>query len=172
MLEIFDKDRRRVAIAENVHSAGEERKINSVWYLHFSLPFDDSKNEYCQPFNYVRLGGGELYRIMPAETEISETGSIQYQCEHVLATLIDNVLFGYHIVGNRGVYTRDCINYVLDKQKTRNWILDRCDFNRQFEYGWEQETLLSALFSIANPLGDLPRLPIRPAGLSKSNAPF
>lgn len=150
MLEIFDKNRRRIAIAENACDLSEERRINSIWYLHFALPYNDSKNEYCQPFNLVRLDGGELYRIMPAAAQVTETGKITYQCEHVLATLIDKVLFGYHVVGNRGVYTKDCINYVLSKQS--DWVLYECDFTRQFEYGWEQETLLSALFSIATPL--------------------
>ncbi len=152
MLEIFDKNRRRIAIAENAYEVSEDQKINALWYLYFSLPFDDSKNEYCQPFNYVRCDEGQLYRIMPAATTIDETGGIAYQCEHVLATLLDNVLFGYHVVGNLGVYTADCINYVLDHQITKNWVLQDCEFRRQFEYGWEQETLLSALFSIASPL--------------------
>lgn len=152
MLEIFDKNRQRIAIAENAYDVSEDQKINALWYLYFSLPFDDSKNAYCQPFNYVRFDGGELYRIMPAATTIDETGGIAYQCEHVLATLLDNVLFGYHVVGNLGVYTADCINYVLDHQITKNWVLHECEFRRQFEYGWEQETLLSALFSIASPL--------------------
>lgn len=154
MLEVFDKNRRRIAIAENACSLEEERRINSIWYLRFALPYDDPKNEYCVPFNYVRLDKGELYRIMPASTEIAETGFITYQCEHVLATLIDTVLFGYHVVGNIGVYTRDCINYILNRQLVKNWVLYECDFSRQFEYGWEQETLLSALFSIATPLSD------------------
>lgn len=154
MLEIFDKNRRRIAIAENACNKEEEQRINSIWYLHFALPYNDSKNEYCQPFNYVRLDEGELYRIMPASARVTETGYITYQCEHVLATLIDKVMFGYHVVGNRGVYTRDCINYVLGKQDVKNWVLYECDFSRQFEYGWEQETLLSALFSIATPLSD------------------
>lgn len=154
MLEIFDKNRRRIAIAENACSMEEDQRINSIWYLHFALPYNDPKNEYCQPFNYVRLDEGELFRIMPEEAEITDTGHIKYQCEHVIATLIDKVMFGYHVVGNRGVYTRDCINYVLDKQDVKNWVLYECDFSRQFEYGWEQETLLSALFSIATPLSD------------------
>ena len=114
MLEIFDKSRKRIAIAENASGVEEERKINSLWYLTFSLPYNDAKNEYCQPFNYIRYNGGELYRIMPVDAEITETGLLTYQCEHVLATLIDNVLFGYHVVGNRGTYTADCIRYVLD----------------------------------------------------------
>lgn len=152
MFEIFDKSRRRIAIAENAYDIVEDQKINALWYLSFSLPFDDSKNEYCQPFNYVRCDGGELYRIMPSAVTITETGGIAYQCEHVLATLLDNVLFGYHVVGNLGVYTADSINYVLDHQLVRHWVLDKCEFARQFEYGWEQENLLAALFSIATPM--------------------
>lgn len=153
MTEVFDRaSRRRVAVLENAHDVSEEQRINAVWQLRFSLPWDDPKNQFCRPFHYVRHDGGELYRIMPETLAVDETGAYSYQCEHVLATLIDNVLFGYHVVGNLGVYTADCIQYVLDHQLVKNWVLDRCDFRRQFEYGWEQESLLSALFSIANPL--------------------
>lgn len=152
MLEIFDRGLHRVAIAENAHAVTEDQKINTLWYLNFSLPYSDPKNKYCIPFFYVRYNGGELYRIMPAAETIGESGDRSYQCEHVLATLLDNVLFGYHVVGNIGHPTRETIQYVLDHQLESHWVLDRCDFSRQFEYGWEQENLLAALFSIASPL--------------------
>lgn len=99
MIEIFDRQRRRVAIAENAHTISEQQRINAVWYLHFSLPFKAPKNAYCKPFYYVRHNGGELYRIVPETLTADETGNVAYQCEHVLATLIDNILFGYHVVG-------------------------------------------------------------------------
>lgn len=152
MIEVFDKSRRRVAILENAYAVSESKKINSVWYFYFSLPYADPKNEYCKPFCYVSRDGGQLYRIMPETLSVDETGGIAYQCEHVLATLIDNVLFGYHVVGNLGVYTADVIQYILDRQLVKNWVLYECDFKNQFEYGWEQESLLSALFSVATPL--------------------
>lgn len=154
MTEIFDKSIKRIAIAENAMGVSEQQKINSLWHMNFSLPCNDPKNEFCQPFNLVRHNGGELYRIMPSSMEVDDTGNIEYECEHVLATLIDNVLFGYHVVGNLGVYTDEVIRYILDKQIVKNWVLDRCDFKRQFEYGWEQETLLSALFSVATPMSN------------------
>ena len=100
MIEIFDRSRKRVAIAENAHGISEQQRINSIGYLYFSLPYQDPKNQYCQPFHYVRYNGGELYRIMPETMFVDESGSVAYQCEHVLATLIDNILFGYHVVGN------------------------------------------------------------------------
>lgn len=149
MLEVFDrKTRNRTAILENAFGVNEQKKLNVLHYLSFSLPYDDPKNEYCQPFHYVRYNDGQLYRIMDDGVEKTETGDFSYRCEHVLATLLDKVLFGYHIVGNKGVYTADCINYVLDRQEEKNWVLGECDFDREFEYGWEQENLLGALFSI------------------------
>ena len=145
MTEIFDRSRRRVPILENAFNILEEQRINVVWYLHFSLPYDDPKSQFCQPFCYVRRDGGELYRIMPATMAIDETGRVAYQCEHVLATLID-------LAGNLGTYTSDVIRYVLGHQLVKNWVLGECDYRNQFEYGWEQESLPSAPFSVATPL--------------------
>ena len=95
MIEIFDRALRRVAIAENAHAVSEQQRINAVWYLYFSLPYSDPKNRFCKPFHYVRHNGGELYRIMPESLYMDETGSVAYQCEHVLATLIDNILYAH-----------------------------------------------------------------------------
>lgn len=150
MIEIFDKSRKKVAILENAYGVTEREEINSVASLTFSLPDTDEKNDYCQPFYYVRYNGGQLYRIMAPAGARSDTGSITYECEHVIATLIDDVLFGAHVVGNIGVFTRDSIQYVLDKQTETRWVLGECDFSRQFEYGWENENLLAAIFSIPN----------------------
>lgn len=153
MIEVFDRiTRRRTAILENAYAISENERINAVNYLNFSLPDQDQKNRYCQPFHYVRLDGGELYRIMPSVLSSEETGTAAYQCEHVLATLIDNILWGYHVVGNVGVYTEDVIRYILNHQLVKNWVLYECDYRNQFEYGWQQESLLSALFSVPKPL--------------------
>ena len=154
MLEIFDLSLKRVAILENAYAIQENKKLNSLWYLSFSLPADDKKKEFCKTFWYVRFNDGELYRIMPRTKIINETGAYSYQCEHVLATLLDSIMFGYHIVGNLGVYTSESINYILSHQNVKNWVLGDCDFSRQFEYGWENENLLAALFSIATPFSD------------------
>lgn len=151
MLEVFDKSLKKMAILHNAIGITETKNINTIYRMEFQLPDDDPKNEFCQPFHHVRHDDGELYRIMPYETESTETGTIRYECEHVIATLIDDVMFGFHQVGNIGYFTNMAINYVLSWQTTRKWVLDRCDMNRQFEYGWEQENLLGALFGIPKP---------------------
>lgn len=154
MLEIFDHSRRRTAIAENAYSVTETQRLNAIWKLSFSLPYKDPKNEFCKPFSYVRYNGGELYRIMPSELTVDETGGYKYQCEHVLAALLDNVIFDYHIAGGLNDYTEDVIRYILSRQIEKNWQLAECDFRYRFEYGWENENLLAALFSVATPFAE------------------
>ena len=150
MLEVFDLNRRKTAILQFAFDKIETEEINGVPTFQFSLPSDDKKNEYCKPFHYVRYNKGQLYRIIAPATTEEETGVKTYQCEHVIATLIDDVLFGQYVVGNKGTYTADVIEFILEKQTVKNWVLDACDFKRQFEYAFENENLLAALFSIPN----------------------
>jgi phage minor structural protein len=166
MLEIFDKNRKLTAILENAFNMTEELIINSISTFEFMLPENDPKNSVCQPFYYVRHNGGGLYRLMANGRTVTETGDNLYKCEHVLALLIDQILECDHVIGNLGIYTHRVIEWLLDKQdkrydtetkawltdplKQRNWVLGECDFNRQFEYAWTDETLLSALMSVSN----------------------
>lgn len=156
---IYDKDMQRVAYLENAMTVGYDQPFNGLWTASFSLPLDDPKNAECLPFRYVELFDGnerlDLFRIMPT-TAVRNAGkqTITYQCEHVLATLIDDVLFQYHQIGNLGVYTRDVLSYILSKQTVQRWRLGEVAFSRQFEYSWENESLLAALFSVPKPFTD------------------
>lgn len=150
MLEVYDRELKKIAILENALNVSEEENINAVSYFNFSLPYNDVKNKYCRPFYFVRLDNGPFYRLMLNSLERNEMGMRTYRCEHAIVTLIDKNLFGYHAVGGKSYYTSQVIKYVLDRQLVRHWELGICEFNRQFEYGWEQENLLSALFSIPN----------------------
>ncbi len=157
-LSIYDRrSKERLCFLENAYNIGYELKLNTLWTAHFTLPSDDPKVEYCQPYNLVEIfDRGDyvgLFRIVPSTmTRRADEKAVEFECEHVLATLIDDVLFGFHAVGNIGTYTAQSIRYILDRQTTRLWKLLQCDYNNQFLYTWENENLLSALFSIANPL--------------------
>jgi len=149
MVYVYDRDRRLVAICENAHNVTETDKLNAIGSLTFTLPFDDPKNDYCRQMHYARWGdSGALYRILSATTDRAHGGSITYECEHVIATLLDNVMIGFHTVGGLGYYTRNVLQYILARQTAVNWVLGDCDFTRQFEYGFEQENLLSAMFGV------------------------
>lgn len=125
------------------------------------MPLDDPKNAHCKPLNYVEITDDAtseyigLFRIIPANTrKLTTINEVQYECEHVLATLLNDVLFRYHQRTN--LTTRENIEYILARQTTKNWRLGDCDFTRYFHYKWENENgLLGPLFSIAEPF-DVP----------------
>lgn len=146
---------KRLAFLQNAYQIGYKLEMNKIWSAHFTLPYDDPKNRYCQPLNYLEIYDGEeyvgLFRIIPSRMKRdASTQEITYECEHVIATLMDDLLVKWHEVGNVGVYTNQSINYVLQRQTVKNWVLGDCEFQHQFLYGWENENLLTALFSIPN----------------------
>lgn len=149
MLNVYDLSLKKTAVLQNAFQIVETRTLNQIYALRFSLPADDPKAEYCLPRHYVRYGEkGELYRIIKPTYSEDNINVVTFDCEHVITTLCDNVLFGSYTYGGGSLKTADVINWVLSKQKTRHWKLGVCDFDRRFEYGWEQENLLNALYSI------------------------
>ena len=156
---IYDLQMRKVAMLENAFGIQYEMPMNALWTASFSLPADDPKNAECRPLYFAEIFDEseriELFRILPSALRKNNSGSaITYQCEHVLGTLLDDILFQYHTIGNLGVYTRDVLAYILSKQTVQRWQLGMVDFDRQFEYNWENENLLGALFSVPKPFVD------------------
>ncbi|QOS77960.1 phage tail protein [Paenibacillus sp. JNUCC31] len=156
---VYDLQMRKVAYLENAFDVSYEAPMNAIWTASFSLPANDEKNMECQPLYFVEIFDGderlELFRILKPTTKRGSDGPfISYECEHVLGTLLDDVLFLYHTVGNLGVYTRDVLQYILSKQTVKRWQLGTIEFDRQFEYNWENDNLLGALFSVPNPFPD------------------
>lgn len=150
--QVFDRNMKRLAYLDNAMSAGYTLETNSLWTATFTMPADDPKTEYCTPLNYVEIFDGDeridLFRIIGEDLERSDGATRFYNCEHVLATLLNDVLFQYHQCGGTGVRTAEVLNYILNRQTTRNWVLGSCDFERFFEYNWENSTLLAALFAV------------------------
>lgn len=150
--QVFDRNMRRLAYLDNALAVGYALETNSLWSATFTLPADDKKNAYCAPLNFVEIFDGDeridLFRIIGEDLERSDGATRYYNCEHVLATLISDVLFQYHQCGGSGVKTADVLNYILARQTRQNWKLGDCDFKRYFEYNWENSTLLAALFAV------------------------
>jgi phage minor structural protein len=160
MIKIFNQQMQPIAILENAYNIGYEKRFNELWTASFSMPADDPKNEECHPLNFVEIVDdytGEyigLFRIIPSLTRKNESDfSVEYQCEHVLATLLDDVLFQYHQTTN--LTTRDTLQYILDFQSVKRWKLGTVAINRYFSYKWENENLLSSAFSVPKPF-DVP----------------
>ena len=143
-VEVYDINRKKLAILENVLGITEEIPLNAVGSLKFNLPRNDPKLQYCKERNLVKYHN-VVYRILEMEAKSTDL-IMEVTCEHIMCKLLDSVLLGYHVVGNLGVYTPDVINYILQGQS--DFVLKTCEFNHQFEYGWEQENRLTALFNV------------------------
>ncbi|OAS21129.1 phage tail protein [Paenibacillus oryzisoli] len=159
MIKIYNQSLQLTAILENAYAIGYETPLNSLWTASFSLPANDEKNAECLPLMFVEIFEGDtrvdLFRIVPNTATRSSSGeTISYECEHVLATLFDDVLFQYHTVGNLGFYTEDVIDYILDAQTVTRWQTGNVYFTRQFEYNYENENLLGALFAVPKPFDE------------------
>ncbi len=152
-ISIYDKDLKRLAYLENSLEVSLECKKNSISYFAFSLPENDKKNEFCKPFNFVKFDG-EFYRIIPIVYNFSENGRYVYKCEHAICTLIDDILVGWTQIGSIEIYTKKVIEYILEAQNKKFWKIGRCDFEKQFEYGWQDENLLCVLFDVVKPIVD------------------
>lgn len=152
--QIFNPQMQRLAWLENASSVGYELPLNGLWTASFSLPADDPKNDYCLPLNYVEIYDGDtridLFRIIGEDLSRSDEAYKVYSCEHVLATLLNDVLFRYHQIGGTDVKTSQVLEYILDHQTMQNWTLGQCDFTRKFEYNFENSNLLAALFAVPN----------------------
>lgn len=148
-LEIYDMDRVPVCMLQNAFDIQEQQSLNALWYLDFKLPATDTKNEFCNAYWYARFNNGELYRIFPnGYNDASDLPYYSYHCEHVLATLLNKVMPGIVTMGGYYQSTPDVLRTILAKQDVQDWVLGECDFSRRFEYGFEKENLLAALFSV------------------------
>ena len=120
---VYDPSGDMLGVLEN---AGENAYVlthNDLWTASFTLPSGDPKNSLCQAHNLVHLPDGErdtgLYRIVGMPTgEVTAAGGVKtYSLEHVMATLLDDVLFGYHEIGGPGVNTAQVMRYILDRHR-------------------------------------------------------
>jgi phage minor structural protein len=158
LIEILDRQMNRAAILENAYNDGYEKRFNELGSQWFTLPLDDPKNEHCNAFNFVKYTLDDeyigLYRIVPKLTQKDASrNEIQYECQHVIGTLLDDVLFSYHQTVNWT--TEQNIQYILDQQTETRWVLGECDFTRYFSYKFENENgLLAPLLSIPQPFDE------------------
>lgn len=146
MIKIYDKNLiPQTDLTDSAHNIGYTKKMNDIWQGNFSLPLNSPKVKYCEPYHYARIKDIGLFRITPSSASKVDK-IINYDVEHVLATLLDDLMFRYHQFTNQPM--RVVLEEILKFQSKQNWILGECDFPDVFSYKFENENLLSALFSV------------------------
>ncbi|HGH7178554.1 TPA: phage tail spike protein [Bacillus luti] len=156
MLKLYNKQLQLKAYLENAYKISYEQQFNAIWTAAFSLPLNDLKDKEITAFDFLELfDNGKrigMFRILPKET-VKNSHTITYKCEHVLATLLSDVLFRYHQLSN--YTTKEVLEYLLSQQETKHWRLGKCDFVRYFHYSWEHEnTILGPVFSVPKPFDE------------------
>ncbi|MYL56329.1 hypothetical protein GLW20_02290 [Virgibacillus halodenitrificans] len=158
MIKTLNLNRETTAILENAYGIGYQKQSNAIWQASFSLPINDPKVKKVELLKYVEITDKDeyigLFRIIPKQTS-STNHSVTFQCEHVLATLLGSTLFKYHQLTNYS--TREVLQYLLDQQKVKHIVLGTVAFTRYFHYSWENENLLSAIFSVPKPFNEQSR---------------
>lgn len=160
MISIYNLSRKKTAILRNFYKVSYEKPVNQIWSAGFYLPANDPARKKIEQLHYAEIKDkdGEyigLFRIMNRTTTFDSTGKyIKYELSHVLSTLIDSAIEGYKQTGKAWTTTK-VINWILSFQKVKNWQLGRCDFDRLFEYSFEnQNGLADALFSVTEPFSE------------------
>lgn len=154
-LNCYDRNIRKNAILQNAHKVEETQELNQIYFLSFTIPADDKKLDFVQPFCYFRWNeDGHLYRMVKRSSTYGDNMTTVVDAEHVIMTLCNDIMYGSYTFGGDSVKTSAVINYILDHQKVKNWVLAGCDFDRRFEYTWKHENLLNALFSIPREFGE------------------
>lgn len=155
-LKIIVKDLKLNPIArlENAYKLSYDKELNVLWNASFRLPIDDPKNKHLSPFYWVDIHYGDkyigLYQIMPKKTVFNRaTREVTYTLRHALGTLLSKSLFKFHSLSNYD--TRYVLDYLMNQQAVKHWKLGTVAFTRKFSYSWENENLLSALFSVPKP---------------------
>ena len=159
MIERMEAD--GVTLAEPVTTAircGYEEKLNELGTATLELAAGDPLcGEMEVPVSWVRLTDGEtpagLYRAKRCQAQRRETGgTARYELESAACTLLDDSLMGHHEVGGKDYTTRQVMAYILARQTTARWALGKCDFDDQYQYNFEDVTLLEALLSLGEVL--------------------
>src|SRR5690606_18356589 len=127
ILKTLDLKRNTTAFLENAFGIGYEKVSNQIWSASFSLPMNDPKVKEVQLLKYVEIAEDDeetgapgeyigLFRIIPKQTRKS-ANTVTFQCEHVLATLLNSTLFKYHQVSN--YTTKEVLQYLINQQKEK-----------------------------------------------------
>lgn len=158
---VYDRQMNRIGTLQHALSVSYTHVCNDLWTASLALPAKDEENELCQEIHAIidirdgNLSAGK-YRVREEPvTEYRAVNAVHtYSLEHVLAFLLDDRIDGYLELGGMGITTEMVIRELLSRQSETRWQLGDCEFSYAFQYAWENEDLLSAIYSIPTCFAD------------------
>ena len=161
MIELMEAD--GVTLKTPIDTAircGYKQALNELDTATLEMAASDPLTELIDvPTSWVRLTDGEdyigLFRVKSAVHADQASGAtVTYGLESAECTLLDDMLIGHHELGGTELNTRWVLNYILARQSTTRWTLGACDFADQYQYNFEDVTLLEAIMSLGEVLVD------------------
>lgn len=161
MIELMEAD--GVTLKTPIDTAircGYKQALNELDTATLEMAASDPLTELIDvPTSWVRLTDGEdyigLFRVKSAVHADQASGAtVTYELESAECTLLDDMLIGHHELGGTELDTRWVLNYILARQSTTRWTLGTCDFADQYQYNFEDVTLLEAIMSLGEVLVD------------------
>ena len=161
MIELMESDGMTLKTPiDTAIRCGYKQTLNELDTATLELAAGDPVTELIDvPTSWVRLTDGEdyvgLYRVKSAVHAEQESGAtVTYELESAECTLLDDMLIGHHELGGTELDTRWVLGYILARQSTARWELGACDFADQYQYNFEDVTLLEAIMSLGEVLVD------------------
>lgn len=161
MIELMESDGMTLKTPiDTAIRCGYKQTLNELDTATLELAAGDPATELIDvPTSWVRLTDGEdyvgLYRVKSAVHAEQESGAtVTYELESAECTLLDDMLIGHHELGGTELDTRWVLNYILARQSTARWELGACDFADQYQYNFEDVTLLESIMSLGEVLVD------------------
>ena len=161
MIELMESDGMTLKTPiDTAIRCGYKQTLNELDTATLELAAGDPVTELIDvPTSWVRLTDGEdyvgLYRVKSAVHAEQESGAtVTYELESAECTLLDDMLIGHHELGGTELDTRWVLNYILARQSTARWELGACDFADQYQYNFEDVTLLESIMSLGEVLVD------------------
>lgn len=161
MIELMESDGMTLKTPiDTAIRCGYKQTLNELDTATLELAAGDPVTELIDvPTSWVRLTDGEdyvgLYRVKSAVHAEQESGAtVTYELESAECTLLDDMLIGHHELGGTELDTRWVLGYILARQSTARWELGACDFTDQYQYNFEDVTLLESIMSLGEVLVD------------------
>lgn len=131
---------------------GYELKRNKVSTATLDMDGADQLPTVPQICQFVDLfetwGSIGKFRVESLDIECSAGEDRTFYLEHAITTLSDGCIDGYLELGGTGVHTRAVLSALLALQPVIYWVLGDCDFDYQFQHSFENDDLLTAIFSV------------------------
>ena len=153
LVEVFDRNLQFAGILDDADAVSYDLVLNELSTASLALPQPSEHNKLLGAHSFVRVHDeGRMvgvFRVsgIPSSDDLSVTGWTQYDFDHAIITLNDSLIFGDHEIGGEGYSRRQVMEYILGFQKDRFWTLGDCDFEDYFQYCFQNQKILPALWS-------------------------